>query len=342
MSNKKRILLRADANSKIGTGHVFRLLALAEILKFKYEVLFCTQTTNYHLLGKIGNHVDKIIELPNQFEYCLPSEKLLNAEMPYDLKNVLKSDDIVVTDGYWFRENYQKMVLKTGAKLVMIDDFANQHFYAHTVINHAPGLLESNFKGEEHTNFYLGLKYALIRKDFFDFTFTQRTQIPKSILVSFGGSDPFNLILPYTQALLKNTNLQIHLLSSDFLQTETINSIDVLKDLNCNRLSIYKNLESKDLKSLLDNCNYALVPSSTILLECLASGVICITGYYTENQFLIYNGIIKETYAEGLGDLRNYNINKLHKVVDRAEKCSTPNILESSISNIIKIFDDLC
>jgi len=43
MLNKK-VIIRVDGNSKIGLGHLYRGIALAEILKDKFVIEFVTKT----------------------------------------------------------------------------------------------------------------------------------------------------------------------------------------------------------------------------------------------------------------------------------------------------------
>ncbi len=342
MSLKKRIILRADANTQIGTGHVFRLLALAEMLSPTFEVLFCTQTNNQQILDTISSQVDKLIKLPGQFEYCLPSVKELNAEIAFDLKDIIKENDIVVTDGYWFRENYQLSIKKLGAKLLMIDDFANQYFYADAVINHAPGLSVDLYQGEPYTRYYLGLSYALIRKAFFEQPRQDGLISANAVFIAFGGSDPCGLSVKYTEYLLKHTAHRVHLLYSKLFQQNILQQINLLKKQFAKRLSISNNLQAKELILVLDNCHYAIVPSSTILFECLARRLKCITGHYTENQVMAYSGFIHEKYCVGLGDFRIHEQHTLPMFFQKADDVSNEFSVINSSKNIFDMIDNLC
>lgn len=339
---KQRIILRADASAQIATGHVFRLLALAEMLKSTYEVFFCTQTNNQQILNTIATQVDHLIILPDQFKYCLPSEKETFAEVPFDLQHIIHENDIVVTDGYWFRENYQQSIKKTGAKLIMIDDFANQYFYADAVINHAPGLTEDLYQGETHTKFYLGLSYALIRKSFFEQPKLNYEKKTNNVFVAFGGSDPYGLSVKYTEHLLKYTSNKIHLLSSTLFKQTMLEQIIQLHQQFGERLIIHNNLNAKELIHVLDNCIYAIVSSSTILFECLARGLKCLIGYYTENQILIYNGFVQEHFCIGLGDLRICDKNSLNKFIKKVNDVTSDYSLTNSKPNILDIINNLC
>lgn len=333
----QRIILRADANEYIATGHVYRLLALAEILKPNYEVLFCTQTNNQQILDNINSQVHQLIQLTEQFEYCLPSDKEPDAEIPFDLQHILQKDDIVITDGYWLGKNYQQKVKATGAKLIMIDDFANQYFYADVVINHAPGVKQNSYKGEPYTKYYLGLSYALIRKGFFEQTNTNNTKDSNAVFISFGGSDLYGLSMKYTVYLLKHTTFDVHLLTSNMFNPTLLTEITQLQVQFGQRLNVYNNLRANELIPVLDKCSYAIVPSSTILYECLARGLKCITGYYTENQLFIYNGFVKEKYCIGLGDFSNHNEQTLKMALNESDKNIQIHLQLNSTTNLLEL-----
>lgn len=334
---KQRIILRADANAQIATGHVFRLLALAEIVKPTYEVLFCTQTTNQQILDSIASQVDQLIQLSEQFEYCLPSDKESDAEIPFDLQHVIQKDDIVITDGYWFGKNYQQNIKAIGAKLIMIDDFSNQYFYADAVINHAPGLKQNSYKGEPYTKYYLGLSFALIRKAFFEQAKTNHTKNSNAVFIAFGGSDTYGLSMKYTKYLLKHTAFDVYLLSSKLFQQSMLTEISQLQLQFGQRLNVYNDLNAKELIQVLDFCTYAIVPSSTILFECLARGLKCLTGYYTENQLFIYNGFVQENYCIGLGDFRKHNEQTLNMALNESDINTQIHLQLNSTTNLLEL-----
>ena len=333
----QRIILRADANEYIATGHVYRLLALAEILKPNYEVLFCTQTKNKQLLDNINSQVHQLIQLTELFEYCLPGEKETDAEIPFDLHLIIKKEDIVILDGYWFGKKYQQNIKAIGAKLIMIDDFANQYFYADAVINHAPGLTQHIYKGEPYTQYYLGLSYALIRKAFFELPQPQLIKNTNTIFIAFGGSDPYCLSAKYAEYLLKHTTFDVHLLSSNLFSPTLLAEINLLKQLFGHRLNLYNNLSANEFIPVLDKCTFAIVPSSTILFECMARGLNCLTGYYTENQLFIYNGFVQEKYCIGLGDFRKHNEQTLNMALNEWDKNTQNHLQLNSKTKLLEL-----
>lgn len=337
-----KLILRADANETIATGHVYRLLALAELLKPQFEIWFCTQSTNAQLLEIIRSQVDKLIQLPHQFEYCLPADKELDAEIPFDLEEIVNTNDIVVLDGYWFREKYQLAIKQRGAKLVMIDDFANQYFYADAVINHAPGTKVSRYKGEPYTQYFLGLNYALIRKAFFEPKSNVIKPVDSTVFIGFGGSDPYELSVTYTKAILEHTTLNVHLLTSKLFKEESVTALNNLASAYPNKLSIHGNVNALDLKNILDTCTNAIVPASTILFECVSRGLKCISGYYTANQHMIYSGFLHEYMIIGIDDMIRFDTNELSAKIALSDELNISNLKFGSTQNLVTIFKTLC
>ena len=175
---KRTIIFRADGGSSIGMGHFTRTLALAEMLNEHFNCIFSTrQPTEYQIaeIEKICHGRIDLAEDDAHFEQFLTH---------------LKGKEIVVLDNYYFTTDYQKAIKAKGCKLVCIDDMHDKHYVADVVINHA--LSEKKyFSVENYTKLFLGLEYALIRKEFF--TKYKESKIDNSILISIGGSDFNNL-----------------------------------------------------------------------------------------------------------------------------------------------------
>ncbi|HLP51887.1 MAG TPA: hypothetical protein VK154_13455 [Chitinophagales bacterium] len=345
MPEKKiKIILRGDGNNVVGYGHVYRLLALADMLKGEYEIVFVGSASGELLNKVINTYADEFIALPEYRHYVSPAIKKPEDEMPFDMAAYLTDGEIVVLDGYWFGTNYQKAVKETGAKLVCIDDFAVNYFYADAVINHSPGLSALQYKGEAYTRYYLGLDYALLRRDFFT-PFKEQRQ-PDWLFVGLGGSDQYELTEKIAQAIvLSNSFKHIHMLVPSEFSPDVFMRIKQIVDAAGIKIQLHSKLSADAVVELMDRCTYALVTASTVLLECYSRGLICITGYATGNQMNIYNGFVSENIAYGIGDLNKFEPKAMGEVIaalisgGRVRKSKKP--LQSQ-NNIRQIFEALC
>jgi UDP-2,4-diacetamido-2,4,6-trideoxy-beta-L-altropyranose hydrolase len=303
-----KIIIRCDGSSEIGLGHVMRCLALTDMLKDNFSIAIAISKPENSLKKTILKYVDQLIELPANGFNKLPSLMEPGEEISFDLNDYVTAEDIVVTDGYWFGTSYQQAIKKTGAKLVCIDDFARGFFYADAVINHAPGMKLSQYKGEPHTRFYLGLDYALLRKEFFRPLPEHRSK--NSLLISLGGSDPLNITIKALKTAYESGRFnEIHVMVSSLFSNDLRTSIEEFALRYSQQIKIHSNLSAISIVDLMDDCSHALVSASTILLECYSRGLICFAGYYTENQMNIYNGFVNQNLAYGLGNLNTIDSN---------------------------------
>jgi UDP-2,4-diacetamido-2,4,6-trideoxy-beta-L-altropyranose hydrolase len=341
---KIKIILRADGNATIGLGHVYRLLALADMLRDDFQIVFAIAKPDEFLKSTIGQYAHEIIELPVTFAYKPPSEKLPGEEMPIDLAPYLTGNEIVVTDGYWFGTEYQKVVKKTGAKLVCVDDFAENYFYADAMINHAPGLIQSQYRSEPYTKFFLGLDYALLRKDFFKPFPNNRTK--QSLIIGLGSSDTYEITGKILNATMHSDFFsEIHVMIATLFSEKSRQQLLDISSNSPNKIFLHQNLNASELVSLMDTCEYAAVSASTMLLECYSRGLICFTGYYTANQLNIYNGFTNQNFAYGWGDFNNFNVHVINSEIENHAKNQSVSPTRqplNSVINIQKLFLELC
>jgi UDP-2,4-diacetamido-2,4,6-trideoxy-beta-L-altropyranose hydrolase len=110
----------------------------------------------------------------------------------------------LVADGYHLDAAYQRAVRDAGRALLVIDDTACEpHYYAHLLLNQNLNAAELAYSCEPDTQLLLGTRYALIRPEFLNWA-TWRRRIgdkAENILVTLGGSDPWNVTSKVLRAL---------------------------------------------------------------------------------------------------------------------------------------------
>lgn len=185
------LLIRADASSTLGAGHVMRALALAQaaadagagaafVLAERtapVEALLAAQGVDVlHVDAEAGSRADALA-------LCALARARRAA---------------VVLDGYQFDAAYQEQIKGGGLYLCCIDDYAHAARYvADLVVNQDLGYADpARYAGRAASaRLLLGASYALIRREF-------RTARPaavataeaaRRILVTMGGSDAGNL-----------------------------------------------------------------------------------------------------------------------------------------------------
>ena len=100
---KRKIYFRSDGNVNIGLGHVFRCLALTEILNDYFECIFVTRFVNDYIIEEIEKSCSDYIKL---------SEK--NQVHFDEFISFVEKEDIIVLDNYFFTTKYQKQIKDIG------------------------------------------------------------------------------------------------------------------------------------------------------------------------------------------------------------------------------------
>ena len=305
MKNNPEIILRADGNHEIGLGHIYRCIALAEMLKDEFYVQLVTKTDTTLLPFKESG-----------FDYTFIPDVIGFSEEANWFKKNYSSDTIIVLDGYNFKENYQQKIKDSGYKLVYIDDLVQGTQKADLVVNHNPGVKESDYRKENYTKFALGGDYAVLRPLFLEAA-KQKTEITETNIafICFGGSDIRDFTLLSTEVLLEVKKFdEINIVTGNAYQHKEIFKLQKLN----NKINIYKNLSEKELIAVMRKSNFAVAPPSTILFELLAIGLPILSGYYVDNQKLFYEYLINKNLIFEIGNFNKITKLQLKEVVKKS------------------------
>ena len=175
---RKHVLFVVTGNKKIGLGHVYNTLLLANDL-INHKITFLVDNTSEMAYNKIksNNYNVKIQRSP----------KLID--------DIIKlNPDIIINDILDTQKDYIKKLKKLEYKIINFEDLGEGSRYADVVIN---AIYPEKKVLKNH---FLGHKYFVLRDEFL---FSKRKKINKSvkrILITFGGVDPNN----YTLKVLKS------------------------------------------------------------------------------------------------------------------------------------------
>jgi UDP-2,4-diacetamido-2,4,6-trideoxy-beta-L-altropyranose hydrolase len=287
--DKKTIIFRADAGSHIGMGHFIRSLALAEMLKDNFYCIFATCNPSGYQIEEIERVCDARIDLPDDGSHFSVFLEHLNG------------DEIVVLDNYFFDTNYQRTVREKGCKLICIDDLHDKHYVADIVINHAI-TDESLFDVEHYTNLFLGLDYALIRKEFRQLKTSSEKR--KGIILCLGGSDFNGLSIRILKHLIKS---RLNVGTDISVVVGSANKDASLIKVFCDSqgINFFMNLSASEMCLLFDTCEFGIFPTSTIMIEALYRGLNVIGGYYVDNQMEFYDVLADAGFIHPIGNLNS-------------------------------------
>lgn len=237
-ASSKNLLIRADASTDIGIGHVMRCLALAQAwLDAGGHATFALASGADELGNRIrteGVGVSRIDAPPGSQDDVLQTLKL---------RNETKANWLVL-DGYQFAQEYRRELENSGLHLLLIDDHGDCAPYrSEIVVNVNPQASDAMYaESQLKTRFLVGPKYALLRREFLAVS-GARTKVAESaqrILLTFGGSDADNVTLQVLRALEKVRGLQLQITvivgatnpNRASLETEIMRSFHVTKLLS--------------------------------------------------------------------------------------------------------------
>lgn len=293
---QQKVIFRADGGQHVGLGHIMRSLSLARYLKEDFLCSFATTNSDEHIHQTIKQCCENIIQLPGNEEHFSFFLRQLNG------------DEIVVLDNYYYSTEYQKQIKKKGCVVVCIDDNQDRHFVADAVINHAEGVAKEKYSKEPYTKLLLGYKYALIRPEFINNSHFDANSEVHNVLVCIGGADPFNISEKIVCSLLSiEGKFQVNLvLGAAFQHQSSIDKLIISK-----QIKVFKNLSPDELANLMKKADFGVFPASTVAIEACAARLPFATGYFVDNQYPIYQGLINNGLAFKLGDLLNQTQEKL-------------------------------
>ena len=293
------LYIRADADGKIGAGHIMRCIALAQAWQDQGgKTTFISHCESDALKERIQSEGFRFIALDNA---CPDSS---------DLKNTLSilmnengdQKKWLVLDGYHFTPEYQKAIRDAGIRLLVIDDMNHlPRYHADIILNqniHAPDL---KYKCNADTTLLLGTRYVLLRREFLKYRDFNR-QVPdraKNILVTLGGADPENITLKVIEALklLDESEIQAKIIigpanpHQDVL-SQALAQVHFVAELLSN---------PTDMPALMKWADLAISAGGSTCWELTYMKVPSLIMIFADNQEGIANGLGKKSAMVNLG-----------------------------------------
>jgi len=327
---KCKILFRADGSNTQGLGHVIRSLALTEMLSPVHECEFIVKECPEELIPYINEKVSYVHQIPKSIAS--------KDEPKFLLKSIVTIKDILILDGYQFDYNYQNGIIHGVRKLVSIDDIFATKFSSHVIINHAGGIKKENYKTTGNSEFYLGPKYALLRKEFIkaakiDYT---KSKSDSRLFICLGGADPKNDTCRIVKKIFDNHFFdQINIVVGAGYQHLSVLK-EVVEDLPVH-ISIYRNINAEELLSIMSNCFHAICSASTISYEFLSTRGILYLVQIADNQKDLYNYLIQNKLAFTLNQLPLSDSKKAHESLQRQSQVFDGD----QPKRFVRLFDNL-
>lgn len=292
----KTLIIRADANAQIGTGHLMRCLALGQAWKDSGgEKVFITACDNKGLLERLYEEGFRVHLLDKA--YPDPHDWEVTKEVLHDNPGAW-----VALDGYHFDSTYQRQIKEAGHPLLVIDDMAHlEHYYADIVLNQNLHAEQLHYSCEPYTRLLLGTRYVLLRREFLKWQGWKREipEVAQKVLVTLGGADPDNVTLKVIQALQ-----QVHV---DRLETVVVvgpsnpHYEELQAAASDSRIPIQLEYNVTNMPELMAWADVAVSSASSTVWELMFVGVPVLVLILAENQRYLAKWVEIRGVARNLG-----------------------------------------
>lgn len=190
-----RVIIRSNASSRLGTGHIKRCVTLASLMRAKLgaDILFVCNADLPHSLKEEIDANGFLIHL-------LSEEDRVSNDIERDAQETILAlngrYDLLIVDHYGLDIEWEQKLRPYTDRILIVDDLANRKHDCDILLDQN---LYSNSQYRyddlvhKNTKKFLGPGYALLKNDFFELG--EHANVRKRcgrVLVNFGGSDPTN------------------------------------------------------------------------------------------------------------------------------------------------------
>ena len=287
------LLIRADADAAIGTGHLMRCLALAEGWRERggSVVLARKHSSEWldHRYAEVGATVHSI-----EGEVGDADDQAETASLAEEV-----GASWVLLDGYRFGADFQRALQERGLACAFIDDYGHADAYCAEIVVNQNVYADASFYANrsETTRLLLGTRYVLLRKAFRVLAGMERSaeSVPNRVLVTLGGADPGNVTVKVLTALqlLDVSDLEVHVLlgATNPHQEEVVAAARLLSCHVDVRTQVY------DMPGQMAWADMAVCAGGTTCYELLFMGLPFVALVLADNQRRVAEGLA----ARGMG-----------------------------------------
>lgn len=287
------ILIRADANEHIGTGHVMRCLSIARAFVNKgEEVKFITA----------DHRGDSLIQNGGFDLVCLDSEWTDMDEELDQLIGLIKEAKplLILIDSYYVTEKYLSSISDI-VRTVYMDDLNSACWNVDVLINY--NIFSSVFDyieyEETRTKLLLSPKYAPLRSEFINCHVHEIKDV-SDILISAGGSDPERI----TEKIMSICPHVSEDITFHFIVGALNPRLNDIKNIASEQKNVVLHINERKMSDLMEKCDMAISAAGVTLYELCACGVPTITYTLADNQILAAEQFDKLGIMVSAGDCR--------------------------------------
>ena len=285
------ILIRADANEHIGTGHVMRCLSVAGAFVNKGEkVLFVTA----------DHRGDKLINQQGFDTVSLDSEWTDMESEGVDKVVKKYKPNLVLVDSYYVTEHYLDS-LRDIIHTAYFDDLNIKRWNVDYLINY--NIFAEVFDYSQYrrikTKLLLTPRYAPLRDEFRNCPEHKITKV-SDIMVTAGGADPEHI----TERIMSGICPVMRDIVFHFIVGALNPRLSDIKNLAEGKENIVLHINERHMSDLMEKCDLAISAAGTTLYELCAMGIPTIAYTLADNQMVAAEQFAKHGIMLSAGDCR--------------------------------------
>ncbi len=286
------MLIRADANSMIGSGHVMRCISIGKaFLERGCEVAFLTA----------DHDGDDLIRQSGIDVFCLEKD-WSNLDSETDaLVNLIRKIEpsLLIVDTYYATEYYFDQ-LSGFVPTAYIDDQNICVWNVDYLINYNifSSVYDYSAYDDTKTMLILGCRFAPLRDEFRNIPEQNLRENVTNVLISAGGADPGGV----TEKIIKEICPLFRDLSFHFIIGALNPRIDSIKLLACDNVVLHIN--EQNISQLMRRCDAAIAASGSTLYELCACGIPTIAYSLADNQIIAVEEFARQDIMLSAGDSR--------------------------------------
>ena len=300
MAKQSTMLIRADASVAIGTGHVMRCLALAQAWQDAggEATLVAAELPDSLLPHLRANKISvlRIDAAPGSADdaHCLIAQA-----------SQLKPKWIVI-DGDRFGCDFLQSIRDSGARVLLIDDYADRPtFPADIIVNPNFGAEPEKYANRGFEGATLtGPRYALLRREFQQPFQRQVESRGNRILVTLGGSDPENLTSQIARALVACFDFQTTIVAGGAYK----NKPQLIEEVRTRAKLVF---DSQNMRQLMMEADLAITIAGGTLWELLSLGCAVLSYARTAGGAYLVTCLANQGMIVDMGEISHFDPAKI-------------------------------
>ncbi len=278
----------------MGTGHVMRMLALAQAWKDRGGK---ATVVSRSCPSKLAERLEKEgVEMAAiQVEAGSDEDARASLQIAQESKSAW-----VVVDGYGFTESYHRVIREEGIQVMAVDDYGHcQQWDVDAVLNQNPGAKAESYP-KASCPLLLGLRYVLLRREFrLSHPQQRERRPPRKLFITFGGGDPDNVSLKVLRALEAHPSAELEIVVACGAASPHLDSLRACAEQSRNRVRIETDI--RDMPAVFASVDGVLSAGGSTCYEWMYYRLPAAVAVIADNQLGIYEWLVENQFAVPLG-----------------------------------------